>query len=64
MYFSVGCRHFVFHMTTNSQEDMESQESNNSDNFEKEPGGQFELRKRQVVECAKETIENGRYATW
>lgn len=46
-------------MTTNSQEEMESQEG--TDNFDKEPGGGFELRKRQVVECAKETIENGTY---
>lgn len=24
-----------------------------------EPGGTFELRRRKVVECAKETLENG-----
>lgn len=44
-------------MVVSSGEEMESKEG--TENFEKDPGGGFELRKRQVVECAKETLENG-----
>lgn len=32
-------------------------ETGSSENFDKEPGGTFELRRRKVVECAKETLE-------
>lgn len=41
----------------NSGEEVDSQEGNTT-NLEQEPGGSFELRRRKVVECAKETLEN------
>lgn len=40
----------------NSGDEVDSQEGNKN-GFEQEPGGGFELRRRKVVECAKETLD-------